>query len=103
VAERAFGSCTTPDCDEHYACRLRGKGLQVSPRATPSKTLNWKPTPAAPPTRNKQIMYDERPGGTKMPFLNADGSVLRQKQYDEHKHQIEANIRRIRNTPATGD
>lgn len=102
MASRPVGSCDVPDCDEHYACRLRGKGLQVSPRAESTKTQNWRPTKSEPPSRNKQIIYQDRPGGTKMPVLKADGTVLRQREYDEKRHVIDANIRRIRNT-APGD
>ena len=102
MATRPVGSCDIPNCDEHYACRLRGKGLQVSPRAETTKTQNWRPTPSIPPARNKQIIYDERPGGYKMPVLNPDGSVVRQREYDARKHEITSTIRRIRNT-APGD
>ena len=96
---RPVGSCTTPGCSEHYACKLRAKGTQVSPRAQTSRTQNWRPTPFAKPTRSKTIIYDERPGGTKMPLLNPDGTVVRQKQYDEHKSEITTNMRRIRTAP----
>ncbi len=96
MPSRPVGSCTTIDCVEHYACRLRAKGTQVSPRAQTTRTQNWRPTPFTPPSYNKQIMYDERPGGIKMPILNADGSLVRRKQFDEHKTDIVNNLRRIR-------
>lgn len=102
MATRPVGSCNVPDCDEHYACRLRSKGLQVSPRAESTKTQNWRPTKSVPPARNREIIYQDRPGGTKMPVLKADGSVLRRREFDEKRHQIESNIRRIRTT-APGD
>lgn len=101
MATRPVGSCDTPDCG-HYACTLRAKGLQVSPRAETTKTQNWRPTKSVPPSRNAQIIYDERPGGYKMPLLKADGSVVRQREYDERKSEITSTIRRIRNT-APGD
>lgn len=93
--------CTIPACDnpDHYACRLRAKGTQVSPRAQSTRTQNWRPTPFKPPSYNKQIMYDERPGGIKMPILNPDGSLVRRKQFDEHKSEITNNMRRIRTAP----
>jgi hypothetical protein len=34
-----------------------------------------------------------------MPLLNPDGTVVRQKQYDEHKSEITTNMRRIRTAP----
>lgn len=88
--------CQIPDCTDHYGCRLRNKGLQVSPRAQMTRTQNWRPTPSKPPSINKQIIYDERPGGGKMPVLKADGSVLRHKEYTENKHKVESTIRNLR-------
>jgi hypothetical protein len=85
--------CTDDNCDAHYACRLRAKGLQVSPRAQSTKTLNWKPTPSVPPSINKTIIYDERPGGYKMPVLKPDGDVLRWKEYTEKRHKVESHLR----------
>lgn len=96
MPDRPVGSCTEPDCTEHYACRLRNKGLQVSPRAQGTRTQNWRPTPSVPPSRNKQIMYDERPDGSKMPILKPDGSVVRQREWDEKRHQYESTIRKLR-------
>jgi hypothetical protein len=42
---------------------------------------------------NKTIMYDERPGGYKMPILKADGDVLRWKEYTEKRHKVESHLR----------
>ena len=85
--------CDIPGCDECYACKLRNKGLQVSPRVEATRTQNWRPTPTTPPSVNKQIMYDERPGGYKMPILRPDGDVLRWKEYTEKRHQVESHLR----------
>jgi len=54
------------------------------------------PTKVVPPAFNKQIMYDERPDGSKMPILKPNGDVLRRKEYGENRHTIEANRKRIR-------
>ncbi|HRA85468.1 MAG TPA: hypothetical protein PLT40_14140 [Ilumatobacteraceae bacterium] len=48
-------------------------------------------------------MYDERPGGIKMPILKADGSVLRHKEYVENKATIDATRARIRNSTPQGE
>lgn len=101
MPSRPVGSCDIPNCDEHYACRLRAKGLQVSPRAEGTKTQNWRPTKSEPPAYNKTIIYDERPGGYKMPILKPDGSVIRQKEWDEKKHQFESTIRKVRSGAAS--
>ena len=90
--------CEVPGCDEHYACRLRNKGLQVSPRAQMTRTQNWRPTPAVIPSLNKQLVYDERPDGSKMPVIKPDGTHLRMKEYLEKKPQIDATISRLRAT-----
>lgn len=90
--------CTTVGCTDptHYGCTLRAKGMQVSPKLTPTRSTNPDPTPVQGDATKAQIMYDERPGGTKMPILNWDGSVVRRKQYDDQKSTIESNMRRIR-------
>jgi hypothetical protein len=95
--------CIIPGCDFHYACKLRNKGMQVSPRAQMSRTQNWRPTPSVPPAYNKQLMYDTRPDGSKMPILTATGDHLRRREYDEKRHQIDATIRRIRNQQPAKD
>jgi hypothetical protein len=95
--------CQIPECMEHYGCRLRKKGIQLSPRATPTATQNWRPTPSEPPSLNAQIIYDERPGGVKMPLMNPDGTLVRHKQWRENRKTIEANIRRIRASTPEGE
>lgn len=88
--------CQQQGCQQHYGCRLRNKGIRLSNAVTSTRTKNMRPTPFADPVQNAQIMYDERPGGTKMPFLNDNGTVLRHKQWRENKAGITDNIRRIR-------
>lgn len=56
------------------------------------------PTKVVPPAFNKQIMYDERPDGSKMPILKPNGDVVRRKEWGERRSEIESTIRRIRNT-----
>jgi hypothetical protein len=70
-----------------------------------TKTQNWRPNTqrTVPSSYNKQIMYDERPGGIKMPILKADGTVLRRYEFDEKRHQIDATRRRIRSGHTPGD
>ena len=51
---------------------------------------------------NAQIIYDERPDGSKMPFMNEDGTVVRHKQWRENRKTIESTIRRIRGTDPQG-
>jgi len=90
--------CTLEVCG-HYGCSLRRKGIRVSPKATPTKNMNMRPTPMVPPAVNANIMYDVRPDGSKMPLLNPDGSVVRHKQFVDNRNSIEATMRRLRTTP----
>ena len=41
-------------------------------------------------------MYDERPGGIKMPLIKPDGTVVRRKYYEEHRSQITRTLRHNR-------
>jgi hypothetical protein len=93
--------CDIEGCQEHYGCRLRNKGIQLSPKAQMSRMHNYRPAKKEPPAYNKTIIYEDRPGGTKMPLLNTDGSPVRQKQYDENKRQITSTIRATRNGALT--
>lgn len=90
--------CNIEDCDQHYGCRLKAKGVGISPRATMTRTQNWRPTPSVAPKSNGALMYEDRPGGTKMPILNADGSQLYRRDYLEKQHQIDQTIRQLRNS-----
>jgi hypothetical protein len=87
--------CEIPNCEEHYGCRLKSKGLQVSPSATPSRH-NGRRKQVEPPSWNKGILYDERPNGTKMPVMNNDGSPVRMKQASEQRHKINDHLRASR-------
>lgn len=89
--------CDIPQCDEHYGCRLRNKGIYLSPAATPTRH-NRRKDKVEPSSWNKGILYDERPGGTKMPVLNADLSPVRMKQASEQRHKINDHLRKSRKT-----
>jgi hypothetical protein len=53
------------------------------------------------PSINKQLVYDERPDGSKMPVIKPDGTHLRMKEYLEKKSQIDATISRTRANPSS--
>lgn len=86
-----------PDCQcNTYGCELRRKGLQVSPSATPNRH-NRRPTKRVePPGVNARIIYDERPGGYKMPIITETGDPLRHKRYQEQKHKINDQLARVK-------
>lgn len=100
MTHRGDEHCDDPEC---YGCRLEDKGIGLSNAITGSRTKNMRPTPSEPPSLNKQIMYDERPGGFKMPILKANGDPLRHKEWRENKKSIESNIRRIRTSSPGSD
>lgn len=86
-----------PDCGcDTYGCRLRRKGLQVSPRATPNRRNNVPPRASEPPSINKQIVYDERPGGYKMPIFTETGDPLRHKRWRENRHKIKDGLAKVK-------
>ena len=45
-------------------------------------------------------MYDERPGGTKMPMLTPDGNVLRRHEYERNRHKSDSILRPHNDTNA---
>lgn len=93
--------CDVPGCDAHYGCRIKNKGVQVSPRATPSRVRHPHPVPREPPAYNREIMYSHRPGGTKVPLINGTtGDVIRRKEYENKRHSYET-IRRRQHTATT--
>lgn len=87
--------CDIPGCEEHYGCRLRNKGIQLSPVATPTRH-NRRKDRVEPPSWNRAILYDERPGGYKMPVMNADLSPVRMKQASEQRRKINDHLRASR-------
>lgn len=83
-------------CEDTYGCRLRRKGVQVSPKATPNRRNNIPPRQTFPPSVNKRIIYDERPGGVKMPIITETGAPLRHKRYQENRHKINDQLARVK-------
>lgn len=81
-------------CDA-YACRLRAKGVSVSPKATPSQRNTIPPRQSEGDPFARPIVYQDRPGGFKMPIFTAKGDHLRIKQYREQRHKIDAQLARI--------
>jgi len=90
--------CEVPQCQEHYGCRLLGKGIQLSNSVTPSRTKNMRPTVSTPDSSRAAVVYDERPGGIKVPIMKADGSVLRSGEYQRDKTRIDAKLRNLRSS-----
>lgn len=76
-----------PGCEcDSYGCRLRRKGVQISAAATPT-SHNRKP-PAAHRYNQweKGVAGEDRPGGTRMPYLDSSGDLIGVKPFSEGKH-----------------
>jgi hypothetical protein len=65
------------DCGS-YACHLRNKGIQISPAATPNSSNKATTSPAEPRYNSweKGKAGENRPGGTRMPYLDSKGSPI---------------------------
>jgi len=85
-----------PGCDcGAYACELRAKGISVKPSALPSRHNRIPPRRTEGDPFARQIVYQDRPGGYKMPIFTSDGDHLRIKQYREQEHKIKDQLARI--------
>jgi len=76
------------------AMPTRSSGREVS-----AKTIRKLQERAQPPSWEKGIVYDERPGGVKMPLLNGDGTPVRVKQYAENRRKIDERVKRLKTDP----
>ena len=91
--------CQVLGCEEHFACRLRAKGVQLSPQATPNRrAVRRDPGPRqADPAWERGIVTEDRPGGFKMPLLEpGTRAPLHVKQYGEHRRDIDAQVKRLK-------
>lgn len=72
-------------CTEHYGCRLRLKGVQVSPKATPNRNVD-KPVfrEARADSWGKADARDDRG----LPILRPNGTRLSLKEFSERRHSI---------------
>lgn len=58
-----------------------------------SRSQNWVPRKNTPSSIDGQIMYDERPGGIKMPYIGTDGQTIRHRQWAENKEGFAEQVR----------
>jgi len=76
---------------------MRKKGIQLSPKATPTRTQNMVASPHTDNRFEGQILYDERPDGSKMPILDMDGQTIRRGNVSAGGlAEIESNLRAVR-------
>lgn len=95
--------CRVDGCDnpEHFACQLRAKGVSVAPSATPNRTAVRKPVfrRPEPPSWERGAVSEERPGGTRMPYLDGGGAPIRVKAWGENRSGYEQQVKRLKNDP----
>jgi hypothetical protein len=84
-----------------YGCRLRQKGVSVSPAATPSRR-NTKPSTTFAPRNSweRGVAGEHRPDGSFMPLLDASGQSLGLKEYGERRREVDAQVARLKTAPA---
>jgi hypothetical protein len=85
-------------CGECYACGLRAKGLQLSPRLRPSGFVC---RPMRQPSWEGGPVLQERPGGHRVPVL-APGTtrpMTQKERADLGRSKVEEGLRRLRQDP----
>lgn len=94
--------CATydPDC---YGCRLRNKGVSISPAATPSRVANRPPVvrPMQDPSFEKGRVFEDRPGGHKIPVF-APGTLRQmtvRERADIGRTKVDEGLTRLRQDP----
>lgn len=73
-------------CTEHYGCRLRLKGIQVSPSAMPERTAN-RPQPfrsAQADQYGKAQAHDERG----VPIIRNNGTAVSLKEWQSERTRV---------------
>ncbi len=90
-----------PGCADCFACRLRAKSVAVAPSATPTRTANRRQPFRRPvaPSWEKGTVSEARPGGTRMPYLDAKGAPIATKAWGENRRGFEQQVKRLKNDP----
>lgn len=91
--------CHEEDCTQHLGCRLRAKGMQLSPKATPTKTRRHKYRPPSQPSWEAGVAGERRPDGSFMPYLDADRNEMGVKEYAERRRDVDAAVGRLKSDP----
>jgi len=65
---------------------MRRKGVQISAGATPSSRKGKPGTNAEYNGWERGLVAEERPGGKRMPYINAQGDPIRNKAFAQGDH-----------------
>lgn len=92
--------CEIEGCEDHFACRLRAKGLSYSSKATPTARVH-KVLPRTPdPAWERGIVGEHRPDGSFMPYLAPDTrSPLRVHQHAGIRSDVAEQVTRLKTDP----
>jgi hypothetical protein len=94
--------CDVPNCDEHYGCRLRHKGIQVSPRALPNRPKNWRPSRTlTPDTSLAKPVTISNGRGVEKPVWKSDGTMLLKGEYVQDRRKYDDLITKAHHAPST--
>jgi hypothetical protein len=86
-------------CVSHYGCRIRLKGIQVSPAATPSRR-RFKPRKPVGPSWEKGRAGEVRPDGSWMPYLSPKtGRPMGVKEYADGRGHFDTQVSRLKSDP----
>lgn len=93
--------CQVAGCEEHYACRLRAKGLHFSATATPTARASSAPPRTPDPAWERGIVGERRPDGSFMPVLRPGsvGTPLRVHEHSSIRGQVDEGIKRLKTDP----
>lgn len=93
--------CTVDGCTRCFACRLRAKGVAVSPSATPNRTANRRQPmrPLEAPSWEKGTVGEKRPDGSVMPYLGSDGTPIPVKSWADNRAGFEQQVKRLKSDP----
>lgn len=75
-----------------FKCKI--KTIQLAPSATPSRTYR----PQKPREHNNSWERGTPTDERGMPFIKANGDVLKQKEYSENRSKIEEHRRKLKNS-----
>lgn len=80
-----------------FRCHVRGLTLGL-PKDMPSRTDYVKNAPQYDNAYERVVPTIRRPDGSAMPYIRADGDPMFQREFDQKRHLIDDNRRRIEAT-----
>lgn len=89
-----------PGCLAHYGCRVKAKGIQVAPSATPSRRNDAAPAKANPVWERGRV-GERRPDGSWMPYLSPKtGKPMGVKEFAQGRRGFTQQLRALKSDPS---